>query len=208
MNELLVQVLASESEKHIWRNDYSSLNWKNASRLNVILFNLPLNKSIGCNCIEDLFFMLEQPNINQKIKTIMAKKFKVKPGKLIQTFGCDHVSEHSSDELCILLLKKYPQHIKNFESYPSNWEEIVENYEPRKAGEAINETPPPPVPEGEGLNSNPETNDLRSELMELTKSDLKDELMKAIEAGAEIEIPKNANKTTLVELVIALRNDV
>lgn len=209
LDELLHQVLESEKTKHVWRNDYSSLNWLNASKLNVVLFGLPLNKAIGCNCIEDLFLMLKQKNINQKIKTIMLKIFKVKPGKLIQTFGCDHVSEHSSDELCILLLKKYPKHITNFETYPSNWKEVVENYEPRKAGEFVETTTKAEAEKNEGSgNEDTTTNDLRAELMELKNSVLKDELIAAIKSGKEFEIPTNATKPTLVDLVIAARNDV
>lgn len=213
MDELLKQVLDSESTKQIWRNDYSSLNWNNASKLNQILFNLPLNKQIGCYCIEDLFHMLNRPNINQKIKTIMSKQFKVKEGKLIQVIGHAHVSRHSSDELCISLLKRFPMHIENFESYPSDWKEIVENHVPRKAGEPIVEDVVEETESEEDSNESDgdyETNEgveshggLHAELSELKNSELKAEL----KAG-EREFPKNANKAKLIELVIALRNDV
>lgn len=128
MENLVKIVLESENTKDIWRSDYLSSEWQNANTLNTFLFGMSLNKSSNCNCIEDLFFMIKNPKINEKIKNKMEKKFIVKKDVClsIMALAGDHLTENSSDEQCIEVLKLSKAYSKFFETLPENWEAIVD----------------------------------------------------------------------------------
>ena len=93
--DLLEQVKLSEKTKHLWRDNHQSTEWRNANKLNILLFGMPLNNKPKCKCLEDLFFMLKSKNINQKFTQKMEQKFKVQKGKVISShkFGF-HITEH------------------------------------------------------------------------------------------------------------------
>ena len=123
---LLEEVRASENTKHLWRDDHASKEWKNANKLNIILFGMPLNNKPKCKCLEDLFFMLKSSNINRKFKEKNMQEFKVQKGKVISShkFGF-HLTEHSNDEQIIEALRLVPSLIGQMEKYPENWQVIV-----------------------------------------------------------------------------------
>ena len=107
------------------------------------------------------------------------KKFHLKPGIVIQ--GQDFpngVTSASSDQECILLLSKNKKNEKHFEKLPSDWENIVDSFDPKKDSEEGEEV---------GLNSLsvPELKEF-AELhgIELTAKK-KADIIKEIEAGLE-----------------------
>jgi len=126
MTTLLDIVKQSEKTKNIWREDYNSTEWKNANKLNILLYGMSLNQKPKCSCLEDLFFMLKSNNINQKFKDKMVQKFKIKKGKLVSSFKFGfHLSEQSNDEQIKEALKLDPNLIVYFDSYPEDWKVIV-----------------------------------------------------------------------------------
>lgn len=129
MQELIDKVFSYEKTKEIWRSKYTSIEFIEASKLNKLLFGIELNQSKGCQCIEDLFFMLKRPKINEKIKMNMEKKFKVKKNTCIMMMGNDPLTEHSTDEQCINALRVHKGYSKYFEILPKNWEEIIDKTE-------------------------------------------------------------------------------
>ena len=125
MMDLLEKVRNSEKTKAVWREDYRSEEFTNASKLNVILFGAPLNHRPKCSCIEDMFYMLKSKSINEKYKNKMEQVFKVKKGKVISSFKFNfHLTEHSTDELIIQALKVDQKLIDSLEFYPENWKVI------------------------------------------------------------------------------------
>ncbi len=112
-----------------WKNNFDSVEYKEASKLNQKLFGIPLNKRKNCDCVNDLLSYVSRMN-NDKIKLKqqqMESKFKLKKGKLIMLHGLGiEISEANlTDAKAISLLKKYPGHISTFESFPENWEELT-----------------------------------------------------------------------------------
>ena len=128
---LLKKVQESESTKHLWRDKHNSEEWRNANKLNALLFGIPLNNKPKCSCLEDLFFMLKSKNINIKYKEKMEQVFKIKKGKVINSFAFGfHLTEQSNDEQIKEALKLQPNLIVHFESYPKDWRVVVGLDEP------------------------------------------------------------------------------
>ena len=126
MTTLLDIVKQSEKTKNIWREDYNSKEWKNANKLNILLYGISLNQKPKCSCLEDLFFMLKSNNIKQKFKDKMEQKFKIKKGKLVSSFKFGfHLSEQSNDEQIMEALRLDPNLIVYFDSYPEDWKIVV-----------------------------------------------------------------------------------
>jgi hypothetical protein len=122
MENLIKQVLASESTKNQWRNKYDSIEFKNATKLNKLLFGIHLNQSVGCQCVEDLFFYIKRKNN-------FMNKFKLRKGLVVTSFLHATITEHSSDAEFINALKVSPGAIKYFTEYPENWKDIVSGKE-------------------------------------------------------------------------------
>jgi hypothetical protein len=81
---------------------------------------------------------MSDEKLNQ-IKTKTMAQFELKKDKLIMLHGMSQQvsSKNLTDEMAIALLSKYPSHIKTFEKYPANWEELcgrkpVEVSKPKK----------------------------------------------------------------------------
>lgn len=125
MKELIDRVIASESTKEIWRNKHNSPQWMDANELSKSALGKSLNKNTNCECLEDLFRIMRHRQTKKRVIMSKEKRFKVKPNSVIMVHGCKPVTEHSSDEDCIKLLKMHKVHISSFASYPENWEEIV-----------------------------------------------------------------------------------
>jgi len=114
MKELLEQVLASESKKSTWRNNYKSTEWLNANKLNKHFFGMNLNQSKGCQCVEDLFIYAKR----QTLKNTIMNQFKLKKGTVITSLLHPTITEHSTDAEFINVLKVSPATIKFFVEYP------------------------------------------------------------------------------------------
>lgn len=122
MENLIKQVLASESTKNQWRNKYDSIEFKNATKLNKLVFGIHLNQSVGCQCVEDLFFYIKRKNN-------FMNKFKLRKGLVVTSFLHATITEHSTDAEFIQALKVSPGAIKYFTEYPENWKDIVSGKE-------------------------------------------------------------------------------
>jgi hypothetical protein len=122
MENLIKEVLASENTKNQWRNKYDSIEFKNATKLNKALFGIHLNQSVGCQCVEDLFFYIKRKNN-------FMNKFKLKKGLVVTSFLHATITEHSTDAEFIQALKVSPASIKYFTEYPENWKDIVNGKE-------------------------------------------------------------------------------
>lgn len=139
MTTLLDIVKQSEKSKNIWREDYNSEEWKNANKLNILLYGISLNQKPKCSCLEDLFFMLKSNNINQKFKDKMEQKFKIKKGKLVSSFKFGfHLSEQSNDEQIMEALRLDPNLIVYFDSYPEDWKIVVGLEKKQRAKRKVN----------------------------------------------------------------------
>lgn len=126
IEQLIESVKASEATKSIWRNKHDSEEFRNASKLNKLIFDKPLNHAKKCECIEDLFFYLNRKNVKLQIMEKQKKVFVLMPGKIVTSFLHETISVHSTDEQCIEALKASPGIIKFFKSYPENWKEVCE----------------------------------------------------------------------------------
>lgn len=132
--EKVDRALQYELTVHEWRRDYNSEEWRFCSALNIELYGKPFNRSINCECIDDFFLLLNFQNKDKRFKVMSEKKFNLKPGIVIQ--GQDFpngVTSASSDQECILLLSKNKKNAKHFEKLPSDWEKIVDSFDPKKA---------------------------------------------------------------------------
>lgn len=140
MQEKVDRALQYEQTVHEWRRDYNSEEWRFCSALNIELYGKPFNRSINCECIDDFFLLLNFQNKQKRFKVMSEKKFHLKPGIVIQ--GQDFpngVTSASSDQECILLLSKNKKNAKQFETLPSDWEEIVDSFDPKKASKESEE---------------------------------------------------------------------
>jgi hypothetical protein len=179
MLELKEIVLKSEGTKEIWRKDTNSIEWKNANKLNFLLTGIGLNKRAKCECIEDLFIMLKFTNINNKIMSETNRQFHLHKGKVVTSFQCDTITEHSSDEQMIAALKAVPALIKFFKRVPDNWREICDLSEIKNA-----------------------VKDKVEDIEDfLTIEDLKVPELIAILKSKGVEYPKNPKKNLLITLV-------
>lgn len=139
MTTLLDIVKQSEKTKNIWREDYNSTEWKNANKLNILLYGMSLNQKPKCSCLEDLFFMLKSNNINQKFKDKMEQKFKIKKGKLVSSFKFGfHLSEQSNDEQIKEALRLDPNLIVYFDEFPEDWKIVVGLEKKQRAKRKVN----------------------------------------------------------------------
>jgi hypothetical protein len=128
LHERISLVLATEKTKKVWRNKFESTEYKQASSLNYELFGMRLNKRIGCQCVDDLFFMLRSytsEKITLKQKQIMSQ-FELKKNKMIVVHGHEPLTNaNMTDEKALILLKKYPAHVSSFEKLPNNIDELL-----------------------------------------------------------------------------------
>lgn len=179
IQEKVDRALQYEQTVQKWRRDYNSEEWRFCSALNIELYGKPFNRSINCECIDDFFLLLNFQNKQKRFKVMSEKKFHLKPGIVIQ--GQDFpngVTSASSDQECILLLSKNKKNAKHFEKLPSDWEKIVDSFDPKKDSE-----------EGEEGDFNslsvPELKEFaESHGIELTAKK-KADIIKEIEAGLE-----------------------
>lgn len=124
--EEINRILSYEKTILNWRNDYTSKEWNESSKMNNKLFGMPFNRSANCHCVEDFFRMFKYYVKNDKIKEIMEKKFVLKKGIMLMNHNFQQpITNISSDEDCIKLLRLNKNHAKNFELLPDNWEDIV-----------------------------------------------------------------------------------
>lgn len=179
IEQLIESVKESEATKSNWRNKHDSEEFRNASKLNKLIFDKPLNHAKKCECIEDLFFYLNRKNVKSQIMEKQKKVFVLMPGKIVTSFLHETISVHSTDEQCIEALKASPGIIKFFKSYPENWREICKlpplEIEPKETDSA------PEIEEAHTVNA----------------EDVNDNPGEDLNEGEEIEIPANEEEAQI-----------
>lgn len=227
IEQLIESVKASEATKSNWRNKHDSEEFRNASKLNKLIFDKPLNHAKKCECIEDLFFYLNRKNVKSQIMEKQKKVFVLMPWKIVTSFLHETISVHSTDEQCIEALKASPGIIKFFKSYPENWREIcklppleIESKETDSApeieeahtvnAEDLNENPGEDLNEGEKIEipANEEEAQIETDSAFEIPSNL--ESMKVAEiktflAEKEIDFDSNLKKDELIQFVKGLK---
>jgi len=59
------------------------------------------------------------------------QQFKLKSTRIIQAHGFDPIgAKNLTDEIALRLLKSSKAHIRSFETFPENWEELVDSFSP------------------------------------------------------------------------------
>jgi hypothetical protein len=195
MKELFERVKASQSSLKDWRNVHTSTEWKEASKVNEILNGIPLNRSRNCECIEDLFFQLNRVNINQIIHMKQEQKFNLPKGTVITLHGCQVITENSTDEQMMNLLKLSPAHIVKFTKYPDNWKELVGGKAKPKAAAPSDDTPQAPAPKD--VDDDGGLSDREEELLGMKNQELQDLLIRN-----NVDLPEKINKRNLVNAVL------
>lgn len=181
MEELIQKVLKNQSTLAIWKNDFKSEQWIDADNLHFQLFNSRLNQTKNCGCLNDFYKALNSKHKIDHIMNLENRNFLLKKDALVMIHReAKQFSHHSSEEDCIYLLSKYPERIKDFERYPSNWKEIV-SAESDEQHETINED----------LNI-----DRKNELLDMKSKDLKELIV-----SMGHEVPKGA-KAVLVDFIL------
>lgn len=178
IEQLIESVKASEATKSNWRNKHDSEEFRNASKLNKLIFDKPLNHAKKCECIEDLFFYLNRKNVKSQIMEKQNKVFVLMSGKLITSFLHETISVHSTDEQCIEALKASPGIIKFFKSYPENWRDICK------------------LPPLDGETKKTESDPSNEETHKVNLEDLKENPGEDLKEGEEIKIPTEENSPT------------
>ena len=199
MIELIESVLKNQSTVDVWKNDFKSKEYEQAGELNKLLFGIPLNRTVGCQCVNDLYIYLNNKHKKQYLMNLENRQFLIKQNKLIQLHGLGKVlSSHSSEEDCIKLLKDNPSQIAHFERYPANWKEIV-NGETEEAEEVeeVEETDEVENVETEKTQEEEEPNNNRKEELEAMTT----KALKSLIIEKELEIPKG-NKGVLVQFIL------
>lgn len=136
-------VLRLENSRDTWKNKFESPEFKRAASVGERVGS-PLNRSVNCGCIDDLFIVLKLIDRNYKSQKnkVMTKecKFRIKNDGMIQLHGFDPITnDNLTDEVAIELLKRNEKHISNFDIFPSNWEDLIEVEQPKKVKEPVKE---------------------------------------------------------------------
>jgi hypothetical protein len=135
MKARIEKILTYEATKSIWRKDFKSKEFNECSELNLELFGESLKRKPYCECVEIFFFNLHRKIRNNQITKIMEKKFVVK-GVIMHHALSDALTKDSSDEDVIAFLSKVDnpeKHLRSFERYPSDWEQLISEKPKSKA---------------------------------------------------------------------------
>lgn len=124
MEELIQRVLENQSTVNVWKNNFKSEEWNDANELHFKMYGVRLNQTKNCGCIPDFYKALNSTT-PKKIMEKQNRRFVLKDKLIMMHREAKQFSKHSSEEDLIYLLSKHPDKIVDFETYPENWEEIV-----------------------------------------------------------------------------------
>jgi hypothetical protein len=207
MDTLIKIVLENQSTLRSWKNDFKSEEWQQADELHFKMFGTHLNQTKNCGCMTDFYNAL---NSKHKIKYIMSKSnklFLIKNDSIIQSHKFGIISNNSSDETFIAMLKVFPQNIDQLEKYPSDWEKLM-NADVKEVTET----------ETEQLEKEKEEIDTKLEDARVDKShkEIKQNqreielnamtnavLKTMIEETLKVDLPEDTRKPSLVAFIIA-----
>lgn len=117
----ITEVLGYESSKKDWRNNHSSKEYKEAEKLGKTVGS-PLNKSVNCACLEDLFIVIKLMSKDKiELKQIqMESSYKLKKNVIIwlPSQSLHVTNDNLTDEIGEAILKAFPAHKVSFETMP------------------------------------------------------------------------------------------
>jgi len=206
--ELIDKVLNSLTTLSAWRNFPDSEERRNLSELHFVLYGQKLSDKPKCGCVDDFVTVLRGTSIEKltlKYNTMAEKLFKLKPGKVIQSFAIpEPLTQASSDEMCMRLLKSNEKTIKFFESYPENWKELVANFDPKApAEEPTTEEPTTEEPTTEEPTTEEPTTENTLDLDAMSETQLRD-----FAKANEINLKGAKTKASVKDAIVAHLNDI
>lgn len=123
-----------------------------------------LSKTIrnrGCNqCLEDAFIEMYVHSKKYGIKDM--GKFTLKREVVRFIDNVPYSRANMTDKVAVKLLKQYPQRIEDFEEYPEEWEQII-NQSPEKSNKKESKKTTPKAKKDDDINQSPEKSEVISE---------------------------------------------
>lgn len=127
LEKAIDELLSYEATKGIWRNIHNSKEFKLATKIGKAVGS-PLNKSLNCGCIEDLFIvckLLKRDKLKIEFKQkVMESKYELFPNKVLSfpKLGIHLTNANLTDEIAKDYLSTYPAAVVHFKRVP----EVVE----------------------------------------------------------------------------------
>lgn len=133
LEKAIDELLSYEATKEVWRNIHNSKEFKLATKIGNAVGS-PLNRSLNCGCIEDLFIvckLLKRDKIKIEFKQkVMESKYELFPNKVLSfpKLGIHLTNANLTDEIAKDYLSTYPAAKVHFKRVP----EVVEKKKTEK----------------------------------------------------------------------------
>jgi hypothetical protein len=219
MKELINRVRASKATKSKWKGSHNSKEWQDASKLNLLLFGKPLNKRLNCECLNDLFLLMDHKisKLNTITMNNQNSQFRLSNEQsIIMLHGCMPLSKHSTDKQFLSMLKHHPGQIVKFASFPSDWrvqcgldEETEEPTEDNAEGSTESENLNEISTEGESEETEESTEDNEIDLMRISDREAELRLLSNSALKAMLtknQMPTKTDKSSLVAAILAVES--
>lgn len=127
LEKAIDELLSYEATKQDWRNIHNSKEFKLATKIGNAVGS-PLNRSLNCGCIEDLFIvckLLKRDKLKIEFKQkVMESKYELFPNKVLSfpKLGIHLTNANLTDEIAKDYLSTYPAAVVHFKKVP----EVVE----------------------------------------------------------------------------------
>lgn len=142
LEKAIDELLSYEATKEVWRNIHNSKEFKLATKIGNAVGS-PLNRSLNCGCIEDLFIvckLLKRDKLKIELKQkVMESKYELFPNKVLSfpKLGIHLTNANLTDEIAKDYLSTYPAAVVHFKRVP----EVVEKKKvDKKVVETVVET--------------------------------------------------------------------
>jgi len=133
LEKAIDELLSYEATKQDWRNIHNSKEFKLATKVGNAVGS-PLNRSLNCGCIEDLFIvckLLKRDKLKIEFKQkVMESKYELYPNKVLSfpKMGIHLTNANLTDEIAKDYLSTYPAAKVHFKRLP----EVVEKKKAEK----------------------------------------------------------------------------
>jgi len=123
LEKAINELLSYEATKEIWRNIHNSKEFKLATKIGNAVGS-PLNRSLNCGCIEDLFIvckLLKRDKLKIELKQkVMESKYELFPNKVLSfpKLGIHLTNANLTDEIAKDYLSTYPAAVVHFKRVP------------------------------------------------------------------------------------------
>lgn len=123
LEKAIDELLSYEATKEVWRNIHNSKEFKLATKIGKAVGS-PLNKSLNCGCVEDLFIvckLLKRDKLKIELKQkVMESKYELFPNKVLSfpKLGIHLTNANLTDEIAKDYLSTYPAAVVHFKRVP------------------------------------------------------------------------------------------